>query len=175
MREKRTTQPEGALTDLIDGQQLNREPEEPPGLHYRRARSHLGTQHNNKRCRQRGRPSLRKIYHRAVQNTLDHVERLWQELEVFETGLNKITAKKFMADLSPAHMQARTVLRQLMNHWRCGRLQDRRVIRGRAGVVRACCGVRACGHDVLAYLVIYSEGGGAWLDGEGGEEEEEGG
>ncbi|KAF8954725.1 hypothetical protein BDZ97DRAFT_1942245 [Flammula alnicola] len=60
--------------------------------------------------------ALRKVYHRAVQIPLDNVERLWQELETFETNLNKITAKKFMADLSPAHMQARTVLRQLINH-----------------------------------------------------------
>ncbi|KAF8905733.1 hypothetical protein CPB84DRAFT_1844737 [Gymnopilus junonius] len=60
--------------------------------------------------------ALRRVYHRAVQIPLDNVERLWQELEAFETGLNKITAKKFMADLSPAHMQARTVLRQLINH-----------------------------------------------------------
>jgi len=60
--------------------------------------------------------ALRKVYHRAVQIPLDNVERLWQELETFETNLNKITAKKFMADLSPAHMQARTVLRQLTNH-----------------------------------------------------------
>ena len=60
--------------------------------------------------------ALRKVYHRAVQIPLDNVERLWQELEAFETNLNRITAKKFMADLSPAHMQARTVLRQLVNH-----------------------------------------------------------
>ncbi len=60
--------------------------------------------------------ALRKVYHRAVQIPLDNVERLWQDLETFETNLNKITAKKFMADLSPAHMQARTVLRQLSNH-----------------------------------------------------------
>ncbi|KAF8164707.1 hypothetical protein B0H34DRAFT_793176 [Crassisporium funariophilum] len=60
--------------------------------------------------------SLRKVYHRAVQIPLDNVERLWQDLESFETALNRITAKKFMADLSPAHMQARTVLRQLVNH-----------------------------------------------------------
>lgn len=59
---------------------------------------------------------LRKVYHRAVQIPIDNVERLWSELEAFETNLNKITAKKFMADLSPAHMQARTVLRQLVNH-----------------------------------------------------------
>ncbi|KAF9530907.1 hypothetical protein CPB83DRAFT_919848 [Crepidotus variabilis] len=60
--------------------------------------------------------SLRKVYHRAVQIPLDNVERLWQDLESFETNLNRITAKKFMADLSPAHMQARTVYRQLTNH-----------------------------------------------------------
>ncbi|TFK28593.1 mRNA 3'-end-processing protein RNA14 [Coprinopsis marcescibilis] len=60
--------------------------------------------------------ALRKVYHRAVQIPLDNVERLWSELETFETGLNKITAKKFMSDLSPAHTQARTTLRQLTNH-----------------------------------------------------------
>lgn len=60
--------------------------------------------------------ALRKVYHRAVQIPLDNVERLWSELEAFETGLNKITAKKFMADLSPAHMQARSTLRQLTSH-----------------------------------------------------------
>lgn len=60
--------------------------------------------------------SLRKVYHRAVQIPLDNVERLWQDYESFETNLNRITAKKFMADLSPAHMQARTVYRQLTNH-----------------------------------------------------------
>ncbi|EDQ98396.1 uncharacterized protein LACBIDRAFT_302694 [Laccaria bicolor S238N-H82] len=55
--------------------------------------------------------ALRKVYHSAVQIPLDNVERLWQELEAFEVNLNRITAKKFMANLSPAHMQARTVLR----------------------------------------------------------------
>ncbi|KAF8075815.1 hypothetical protein FPV67DRAFT_1469355 [Lyophyllum atratum] len=60
--------------------------------------------------------ALRKVYHRAVQIPLDNVEGLWQELEAFENSLNRITAKKFMADLSPSHMQARTTLRQLTNH-----------------------------------------------------------
>jgi hypothetical protein len=60
--------------------------------------------------------ALRKVYHHAVQIPLDNVERLWQELEAFETNLHRITAKRIMADLSPAHMQARTVLRQLVNH-----------------------------------------------------------
>jgi hypothetical protein len=35
--------------------------------------------------------ALRKVYHRAVQIPLDNVERLWSELETFETNLNKIT------------------------------------------------------------------------------------
>ncbi|KAI0052667.1 Suf-domain-containing protein [Auriscalpium vulgare] len=60
--------------------------------------------------------ALRKVYHRAVQIPLENVETLWQELEAFENGLNRITAKKFMNDLSPSYMQARTVLRQLQRH-----------------------------------------------------------
>lgn len=60
--------------------------------------------------------ALRKAYHRAVQIPLDNVEKLWVDLETFEMGLNKITAKKFMSDLAPAYMQARTVLRQLSTH-----------------------------------------------------------
>ncbi|KAJ7165605.1 Suf-domain-containing protein [Mycena crocata] len=60
--------------------------------------------------------ALRKVYHRAVQIPLNNVEELWSELEAFETGLSKLTAKKFMSDLSPAYMQARTVLRQLSVH-----------------------------------------------------------
>ncbi|TFY78801.1 hypothetical protein EWM64_g5207 [Hericium alpestre] len=60
--------------------------------------------------------ALRKVYHRAVQIPLENVEAIWQELEAFENGLNRITAKKFMNDLSPSYMQARTVLRQLQRH-----------------------------------------------------------
>ncbi|KAJ7755187.1 Suf-domain-containing protein [Mycena metata] len=60
--------------------------------------------------------ALRKTYHRCVQIPLENVESLWSQYEAFEMGLNKITAKKFMSDLSPAHMQARTVLRQLTIH-----------------------------------------------------------
>jgi hypothetical protein len=35
--------------------------------------------------------AIRKAYQRAVQIPLDNVERLWQEMEAFETNLNKIT------------------------------------------------------------------------------------
>ncbi|KAG2111422.1 hypothetical protein BD769DRAFT_1630282 [Suillus cothurnatus] len=61
--------------------------------------------------------ALRKVYHRAVQIPLENVERLWSELETFENSLNKITAKKFMSDLSPSYMQARTVL-PLVGAWK---------------------------------------------------------
>ncbi|KAJ7738637.1 Suf-domain-containing protein [Mycena metata] len=60
--------------------------------------------------------ALRKTYHRCVQIPLDNVELLWSQYEAFEMGLDKITAKKFISHLSPAHMQARTVLRQLKIH-----------------------------------------------------------
>ncbi|KAI0002909.1 hypothetical protein BJV74DRAFT_814041 [Russula compacta] len=60
--------------------------------------------------------ALRKVYHRAVQIPLENVESLWSELETFENNLNRITAKKFLSDLSPSYMQARTVLRQLQRH-----------------------------------------------------------
>lgn len=60
--------------------------------------------------------ALRKVYHRAVQIPLDNVGRLWQDLEAFEMKLSRITAKKFMGDLSPAHTQARAVYRQLEKH-----------------------------------------------------------
>ncbi|VDB95403.1 unnamed protein product [Peniophora sp. CBMAI 1063] len=59
---------------------------------------------------------LRKVYQRAVQIPLDNVEQLWQEYERFENGLNHVLAKKFMAEFSPAHVQARSVLRQLQKH-----------------------------------------------------------
>ncbi|KAF7313210.1 CFIA complex component [Mycena kentingensis (nom. inval.)] len=60
--------------------------------------------------------AIRKAYHRAVQIPLDNVEELWSDLEAFENGLNKITAKKFIGDLREGHMQARSVLRQLSNY-----------------------------------------------------------
>ncbi|KAJ1309611.1 hypothetical protein OPQ81_006383 [Rhizoctonia solani] len=57
--------------------------------------------------------ALRRLYHRAVVIPLENVEQLWRELDQFENGLNKITAKKFLADLSPSYMTARTALREL--------------------------------------------------------------
>ena len=83
--------------------------------------------------------ALRKVYHRAVQIPLENVEAIWRELDAFENGLNKITvcapsftilhythaghmgicssqAKKFLADLNPAYMTAKSSLRDLRKH-----------------------------------------------------------
>ena len=57
--------------------------------------------------------ALRRVYHRAVQIPLENLDQLWRELDVFENKLNKITAKKFLGDLSPAHQQARQALREM--------------------------------------------------------------
>ena len=57
--------------------------------------------------------ALRRAFHRAVQIPLNSVEMIWQEYVTYETQLNKMTAKKFQAELSPAYMEARKVLREL--------------------------------------------------------------
>ncbi|EPQ59815.1 Suf-domain-containing protein [Gloeophyllum trabeum ATCC 11539] len=60
--------------------------------------------------------ALRKIYHRAIPIPLENHDKLWSEYEAFEMGLNKVTGKKFIQDLSPSHMQARAASRQLQRH-----------------------------------------------------------
>lgn len=76
--------------------------------------------------------AIRKAYQHAVQTPMDGVEHLWKEYQEFENRLNRITvrsvlratngsllafqAKKFISDLAPAHMQARTVLTTLQEH-----------------------------------------------------------
>ncbi|KAK4688663.1 cleavage stimulation factor subunit 3, partial [Tremellales sp. Uapishka_1] len=57
--------------------------------------------------------NLRKVYQRAVCIPLNNVESLWKAYDSFESGLNKLTAKKFLAERSPAYMTARTALREL--------------------------------------------------------------
>lgn len=59
---------------------------------------------------------VRKAYQRAVQTPLDNIEKLWSDYESFEVKLNRITAKKFMSELSPAYIQARSVWRELTKH-----------------------------------------------------------
>jgi cleavage stimulation factor subunit 3 len=67
---------------------------------------------------------MRKIYQRAVCLPLENLEALWQQYNAFENDLNKTTvvvlfslsnvkARKFVAEKSPAYMQARSALRQM--------------------------------------------------------------
>src|SRR5436190_11517960 len=67
----------------------------------------------------------RKIYQRAVCMPLENLETFWQGYNAFENDLNKTTvfnwpclrlivkARKFVAEKSPAYMQARSALRQM--------------------------------------------------------------
>lgn len=60
--------------------------------------------------------ALRRVYQRVVQIPLENLEQLWSEYNSFEVGLNKITARKFIQDLSKAYMTAKEVLKQLRTH-----------------------------------------------------------
>ncbi|SCZ92478.1 BZ3500_MvSof-1268-A1-R1_Chr5-2g07896 [Microbotryum saponariae] len=64
--------------------------------------------------------ALRKVLQGAVQIPVENVEQIWQEYSAFENNLSKLTAKKFLAELSPAYMTARKALRELRAHF--GRL-----------------------------------------------------
>ncbi|SGY68797.1 BQ5605_C004g02920 [Microbotryum silenes-dioicae] len=57
--------------------------------------------------------ALRKVLQSAVQIPVENVEQIWQEYNAFENNLSKLTAKKFLAELSPAYMTARKALREL--------------------------------------------------------------
>ncbi|GAA5990953.1 hypothetical protein JCM11641_007443 [Rhodosporidiobolus odoratus] len=57
--------------------------------------------------------ALRKAFQRAVQSPVNSVEAIWQEYNAFENTLSKMTAKKFIAELSPSYMTARKTLREL--------------------------------------------------------------
>ncbi|SPO27518.1 related to RNA14 - component of pre-mRNA 3`-end processing factor CF I [Ustilago trichophora] len=56
---------------------------------------------------------LRRVYQRAVSVPLSNIEAIWKDYDSYENGLNKLTAKKFLAERSPAYMTARRVLRDL--------------------------------------------------------------
>jgi cleavage stimulation factor subunit 3 len=57
----------------------------------------------------------RNIYQRAVCIPLENIETLWQSYNAFENDLNRTIARKFVAEKSPAYMQARSALRQMRN------------------------------------------------------------
>ncbi len=58
---------------------------------------------------------LRKLYQRAVKTPLSIVEQIWKDYDLFENSLNKLTAKKLIADCAGAYMTARGALRELKN------------------------------------------------------------
>lgn len=58
---------------------------------------------------------IRRTYQRAVSIPLANVEMIWREYDAYENSLNRITAKKFLADRSAAYMTARTAFREMRN------------------------------------------------------------
>lgn len=57
----------------------------------------------------------RKTYRRALCIPLRNIETIWQGYNNFEKGLNKNTARKFIADRSATYMSARSAARELQN------------------------------------------------------------
>ncbi|PWN29899.1 Suf-domain-containing protein [Jaminaea rosea] len=56
---------------------------------------------------------MRRIFQRVVGVPVANVEQIWREYDQFENGLNRVTAKKFLAERSPAYMTARSALREM--------------------------------------------------------------
>jgi len=56
---------------------------------------------------------LRRVYHRALSVPLNNIELIWRDYDQWESSLNKVTAKKFLADRSAAYMTARSALREM--------------------------------------------------------------
>lgn len=56
---------------------------------------------------------MRRIYQRVVGIPVANVEQIWREYDQFENGLNRVTAKKFLAERSAAYMTARSILREM--------------------------------------------------------------
>lgn len=56
---------------------------------------------------------MRRIFQRVVSIPVANVEQIWREYDQFENGLNRVTAKKFLAERSAAYMTARSALREM--------------------------------------------------------------
>lgn len=59
--------------------------------------------------------TLREAYGKAVCVPTSSLQIFWKEYEAFEMGINKINARKLMADRSPDYMTARSALTHLQN------------------------------------------------------------
>ncbi|KAK9479364.1 hypothetical protein V1514DRAFT_328439 [Lipomyces japonicus] len=54
----------------------------------------------------------RKVYTRVLAIPVGNLEQIWQDYTIWENGLNKTTARKFLADRSAAYMSARSCLKE---------------------------------------------------------------
>ncbi|KAI9336838.1 hypothetical protein DFJ73DRAFT_18216 [Zopfochytrium polystomum] len=59
--------------------------------------------------------SQRKVFHRALVIPLSNIEAIWKDYDLFENGLNKLTAKKLLSEKSSGYMTARTAYREMKN------------------------------------------------------------
>lgn len=57
----------------------------------------------------------RKIYHRALLNPMEGLENLWHSYDSYENSLNKLTAKKLVAEKSSGYMAARSATKELLD------------------------------------------------------------
>ena len=57
----------------------------------------------------------RKIYHRALLNPMEGLEQLWHAYDSYENSLNKLTAKKLVAEKSSGYMAARSGTKELLD------------------------------------------------------------
>jgi cleavage stimulation factor subunit 3 len=58
---------------------------------------------------------IRKAFHKAIVVPTANVEQLWKDYDYWENGLNRLTAKKYIADKSGVYMGARSNVRELRN------------------------------------------------------------
>ncbi|EPY50921.1 mRNA cleavage and polyadenylation specificity factor complex subunit Rna14 [Schizosaccharomyces cryophilus OY26] len=59
--------------------------------------------------------AVRRTYQRAVSTPIYNIEKLWRDYDAFENSVNRATARKFVAEKSPAYMSARAAMRELSN------------------------------------------------------------
>jgi cleavage stimulation factor subunit 3 len=60
--------------------------------------------------------SLRKLYSRALETPLNHLDSLWKDYENFENKVNKTLSKNFTSELMPKYNFAQSVQRQRKVH-----------------------------------------------------------
>jgi len=58
---------------------------------------------------------IRKAFQRAIMIPTNNVEQVWKDYDQWEMGLNRLTAKKYIADKSGVYMMARSNVRELRN------------------------------------------------------------